>query len=170
MLCIAVIGIQAMERIDAANALVGSTDSIIKAAEQSMATENPKPEDIKDAGIGEYKYIPVSELSTMNYSDLANWYLTQFPDEEHTNAVAKAEFNIWLVDEILTGTRTQEEFDVALEKAKMQPELDEDTLEDGDVEAPAEGEENAETVAEDTETAEPVEPESTAEQKSVPAS
>ena len=150
VICCSLIAIQGMERIEAANELKGSTDSVIKAAEDSVnATGSSELGFDRTVIITEYKYIPETELRTMSYAELAEWYLQQFPDAEHTNTTAKQEFDSWFMDEILMGTRTQEEFNIAIETAKTSAEQpQEETQTEPEPESESEPEPEIETPAE----------------------
>ena len=141
---VAAVGVQGMDRIATANALTGSATSFIKDHTKSdsdvtdLEFEGDKDdEDTSDTDTDDedttedadsynpkkFKYIDAAKLDEKSATDLAVWYLSQFPEGETMNEEAYKEFNKWYDNKKSEDSAFSANFDTAVEYVKSHPEL-----------------------------------------------
>jgi hypothetical protein len=154
-LCI--VGNACYQRITEANKLTGST--ALEIDSQINAIYNPVGENGESSSTTEgsnYVYIDEQKLSSMDASELAAWYLTQFPDTEHINSSELEEFNTWYEEKSSKDATFASEYTEALEALKEAaanpPEIEIPTVEDENESEKSEAEaENEDITSSDSE-------------------
>ena len=130
------VGIKCIGRIETANALVGSTTlptSITQTMEDDTSddAENPddtvgEPPDVSDDTLDapvEYVYIEPAKLDGKSATDLAVWYLREFPEGKTVNNDALKEFQVWYDDKVAEDAGFDSKFNEALSYVKAHPEF-----------------------------------------------
>lgn len=141
------VGIQGMDRITAANALTGTATSFIKNhtertdkdvtdlefdgdadvpndVSSTEAPENGGTDTTADGDSSqEFRYIDAKKLDSKTATDLAVWYLTQFPEGESKNENAYDEFNRWYEQKTSSDSVFSANFNTAIDYVKAHPEL-----------------------------------------------
>lgn len=126
-----------MTRIEAANALVGSTATPLTTttgtgaffgtgdedADSSAVSSEEQADSSKDGQDSQYKYISPSMLDSKTATDLAVWYLTQFPADKSHNEDALKEFNEWYKQKIASDKGFDANYQEALKNVEAHPEL-----------------------------------------------
>lgn len=123
-----IVGVQGLERVEAANALVGSTALPPSITESQAAAEVTPTYENNELGSGEnvgpkYKYIDVQRLESKTPTDLAVWYMKEFPENKAKNENAFEEFQLWYNSMKERDAAFDGRFQEALAYVEQHPEL-----------------------------------------------
>lgn len=128
-----VLVIQGADRIESAQALVGSTQLPTGGStsiDLDLSGDNDVDQTGSEAGdvegnqtISEYRYIDVKRLEEKTPTDLAVWYLGQFGDGAVYNDIELDEFSDWYNKRVTTDPEFHENFEAALLYIKEHPEV-----------------------------------------------
>lgn len=128
-----------MTRIEAANALIGSTATPLtqstttgtgaffgtgdEDADSSAISSGEQAESSEESADSQYKYISPNLLDAKTATDLAAWYLTQFPADKAHNEDALKEFDEWYTQKIASDKDFDANYQAALKNFEAHPEL-----------------------------------------------
>lgn len=122
--------LQGMDRVEAANALIGSTTlppSVSPSTPGAEETDPPdeEPDDSRPSQKPEsgYKYIDAVRLEAKTATDLAVWYLNEFAEGKMRNETEFEEFQDWYEKKIEADPGFQSNFNEAIAYYEAHPEL-----------------------------------------------
>lgn len=130
-----VVGVQGLERVEAANALVGSTALPPSITEtQNPVVVDPTTPDTETGDVEaegpQYKYIDVRRLESKTPTDLAVWYMQEFPEDKAKNENAFEEFQTWYESMKEQDSSFDSKFKEAMAYVEQHPELLEPPVEE----------------------------------------